>query len=84
MLTFMFGDLKIKKIAFLLDVGGGWLAAAKVGLYYNGFVFKLGYELTGNPNNIMSALGHNFYYALAHNISLNLGYKFNWAETEID
>jgi len=61
---FMFGDMDNKKIAFLFDIGAGWLFATKIGCYINGFVFKLGYHST-----------FSFYY---HNIILEFGYKFNW------
>jgi len=66
---FSFGDLKNKKIAFLLDIGVGWMAIAKVGLYYKGFMVKMGYALTR--------------FGLGHNITLDFGYKFNWAGKQV-
>ena len=77
MFLFMFGDLKYKKIAFLLDLGGGWIFATKVGLYIKGFEFKIGYAMTNlyynNTNNVYHMFGEG------NNVTLDLGYKFNWA-----
>ncbi len=64
MFMFMFGELRHSKIAFLLDVGGGWLGAIKLGIYVKGFVFKVGYSVT--------------LVGLMHNVTFDIGYKFNF------
>ena len=50
---------------FYLDVGGGWTGAIKFGLYYKGFEFKVGYQMT--------------YLIFGDNVTFDFGYKFNWA-----
>ena len=75
MFMFMFGDLKNKKIAFLLDVGGGILASAKLGLYYKGFVFKTGYAFTGIGT---FRFGDSYFWYYGHHLTFDFGYKFNW------
>lgn len=42
-LNFMIGNLK-KGIAFLFDIGGGWISSVKLGLYYKGIEIKFGYQ----------------------------------------
>lgn len=66
MAQFMMGDLADKKTAFLLDLGGGWLFAGKIGIYVKGFVFKVGY--------------HNTYLLFGNNVTIDFGYMFNWGK----
>jgi len=79
---FMFGNLEKNKFAFLLDIGGAWWAAAKVGFYAHGFVFKLGYSLVGLPEMGYGEQPLAQPTAQAHLISLEFGYKFNWKMLE--
>jgi|GEM_PF-4241162 len=79
MFQFMFGDLKEKKWAVLLDFGGGWIAAIKLGIYANGFVFKTGYHFSLR---YFSFSGDNFlhFFSQSHHITFDIGYKFNWSK----
>ena len=60
---FGFGDFYNRKIAFLMDIGGGYLISTKFGIYIKGFVIKLGYNLTGTFS--------------IHCITLDFGYQLN-------
>lgn len=65
MFLFMIGDFKKSKVAFLLDVGGGWLFCAKMGINIRGVTVKLGYHMSNS-------------YHIGHNFILDVGYKINW------
>lgn len=62
-LLFMFGDLQNKKIAFLLDIGVGWLAGIKFGILLDKLTIKIGYSLSG--------------MAEYHSFSIEFGLKIN-------
>lgn len=68
----MIGDIKKKKIAFLLDVGTGMFLLLKIGIYIKGFLFKIGYN---SPLSIsqFNELGFNAV------ITFDIGYMINWA-----
>ena len=54
----------------MLDIGGGYIGAIKIGFYIKGFVFKLGY--------------HKAFSIYEDDIIIDLGYKFNlWKEDTI-
>ncbi len=77
-LQFMIGELSRRKIAFLFDIGGGWLFTTKLGIYIHGFVLKVGYLLHGMHTVVnKSADGYQ------HNILLELGYTINWGKLRI-
>lgn len=65
MFLFMIGNFKNSKVAFLLDIGGGWLFCAKIGINIRGVTVKLGYQMTNSYH-----IGHNFF--------IDIGYKINW------
>jgi hypothetical protein len=57
------GDFKKSFVAFLLDIGIGWLAGIYIGVLIKSFTIKLGYTAT--------------YLGVAHNISLSCGFMIN-------
>jgi len=61
---FMFGELDKYNIAFLFDMGGGWMFSVKAGILIKMFTFKIGYYMT--------AMGS------AHHLSFELGIKINF------
>lgn len=71
LLKMMIGDLKTRKIAFLFDIGAGWLFVVKAGFYIRGFSFKVGYHLPGTvtiwdtdyAGNVLFELGITLNYA---------------------
>lgn len=70
---FMFGDLEKRKIAFLFDIGGGWLFSVKAGGYFKGFVLKIGYNLVYKDASILFAN-----IETSHYVSIEIGYKHNF------
>lgn len=75
--SFMFGDLDNRKIAFLLDVGGGGLFMQKFGIYIKGFTFKLSHCLT------LGTIGYGSWSGM-HNFTFEFGYMINWKIKNVD
>ncbi len=59
----MIGNFKKRQLAFLLDIGAGWIAGIYAGILIKSFTIKLGYTTT--------------YVGIAHHISLSCGFKIN-------
>ena len=68
----VFRDLKKTKIAFFLDIGGGWIFAAKIGILIKGFTFKIGYNLDG-----YFISSDNYRFVFSNAITFDIGYTFN-------
>lgn len=88
MLKFLMGDLKTNKIAFLMEVGVGWLFSAKLGILVKGFSFKAGYHLSGGQIKEWQMWYDGYTeddsYKLVSiensgNITFEFGYILNWA-----
>ena len=58
------GNFKKYDIAFLLDVGAGWIAGIYMGVLIKNFCIKVGYQMT--------------YVGIAHHITIGFGYKLNF------
>ncbi|HOV14778.1 MAG TPA: hypothetical protein PK771_10870 [Spirochaetota bacterium] len=67
---FMFGDLRKKQIAFLFDFMYGKSVGGAIGLYYKGFVFKIGYSYD-------VPFVWPIYWLLYHTVTFDFGYKFS-------
>ncbi len=81
MFQFMIGDLINKRIAFLIDIGGGWIGSIKIGIYVKGFVLKTGYSITGCITPIEKEyldFHSNDQFKVFHNITIDIGYTINF------
>jgi len=60
---FMIGNFDKSRVAFLLDIGAGWIAGINVGILIWNFIIKAGYQTT--------------YSGIAHHINLSFGFMLN-------
>ncbi len=63
---FMIGNFEKSRIAFLLDIGAGWIAGINVGILIRNFIIKAGYQTT--------------YSGIAHHINLSFGFMLNFGK----
>lgn len=64
---FIIGNFSKSYIAFLLDIGVGWIAGINVGILIKNFIIKAGYQAA--------------YSGIAHHINLSFGFMLNFGNS---